>query len=176
MKSISPLFSPIALIIISWISHKALLQMLIVLLLTVIFVVLSLSVPLSHCILSYTGQYMERCNVCNEKNYLAVCAHCDKKICEDCKAAHSDILKREIGRINNQVREDISAFPVTSHQAILCTVSPFLTMFTMLITVWLMSLIVVIFMGGFSLYTSAMNFLFSTPHLMVLPPCHLWSS
>ncbi|XP_050691986.1 RING finger protein nhl-1-like [Eriocheir sinensis] len=52
----------------------------------------------------HTGQYMERCNVCNEKNYLSVCAHCDKKICEDCKAAHSDILKREIGRINNQVK------------------------------------------------------------------------
>lgn len=50
------------------------------------------------------GQYMERCNVCNEKNYLSVCAHCEKKICEDCKAAHLDILKREIGRINNQVR------------------------------------------------------------------------
>ncbi|KAK8403974.1 hypothetical protein O3P69_000196 [Scylla paramamosain] len=52
----------------------------------------------------HTGQYMERCNVCNEKNYLSVCAHCEKKICEDCKAAHSDILKREIGRINNQVK------------------------------------------------------------------------
>lgn len=52
----------------------------------------------------HTGQLMERCNVCNEKNYLAVCAHCEKKICEDCKAAHTDILKREIGRINNQVK------------------------------------------------------------------------
>ncbi|KAK3857624.1 hypothetical protein Pcinc_036135 [Petrolisthes cinctipes] len=52
----------------------------------------------------HTGQYMERCNVCNEKNYLSICAHCEKKICEDCKAAHSDILKREIGRINNQVK------------------------------------------------------------------------
>ncbi|XP_071546392.1 uncharacterized protein tn [Panulirus ornatus] len=52
----------------------------------------------------HTGQYMERCNVCNEKSYLSVCAHCEKKICEDCKAAHTDILKREIGRINNQVR------------------------------------------------------------------------
>lgn len=52
----------------------------------------------------HTGQFMERCNVCNEKNYLNVCAHCEKKICEDCKAAHTDILKREIGRINNQVK------------------------------------------------------------------------
>ncbi|XP_066977203.1 RING finger protein nhl-1 [Macrobrachium rosenbergii] len=52
----------------------------------------------------HTGQYMERCAVCNEKNYLGVCAHCGKKICTDCKAAHTDILKREIGRINNQVK------------------------------------------------------------------------
>lgn len=49
------------------------------------------------------GQLMERCAVCNEKNYLSVCAHCEKKVCEACKAAHSDVLKREIGRINNQV-------------------------------------------------------------------------
>lgn len=41
--------------------------------------------------------------MCNEKNYLSVCAHCEKKVCEACKAAHSDVLKREIGRINNQV-------------------------------------------------------------------------
>ncbi|KAL7640842.1 UNVERIFIED_CONTAM: hypothetical protein RMT77_009117 [Armadillidium vulgare] len=52
----------------------------------------------------FTGQIMERCGVCNEKNYLTICAHCEKKICADCKAAHSDILKREIGRINNQVK------------------------------------------------------------------------
>jgi len=52
----------------------------------------------------HTGQLMERCAVCNEKNYLSVCAHCEKKICEGCKAAHSEVLKREIGRINNQVK------------------------------------------------------------------------
>lgn len=52
----------------------------------------------------HTGQYMERCNVCNEKAYLGTCQHCGKKICTDCKAAHTDILKREIGRINNQVK------------------------------------------------------------------------
>ena len=46
---------------------------------------------------------MERCGVCNEKNYCSVCAHCEKKICADCKSAHVEILKREIGRINNQV-------------------------------------------------------------------------
>jgi len=52
----------------------------------------------------HTGQYMERCNVCNEKEYLTTCAHCEKKICSGCKSAHTDILKREIGRINNQVK------------------------------------------------------------------------
>jgi len=52
----------------------------------------------------HTGQFMERCGVCNEKNYLSVCAHCEKKICEGCKNAHSDVVKREIGRINNQVK------------------------------------------------------------------------
>lgn len=46
---------------------------------------------------------MERCNVCSEKAYLSPCAHCDKKICEDCKSAHMDILRREITRINSQV-------------------------------------------------------------------------
>lgn len=50
---------------------------------------------------------MERCNVCSEKSYLAMCAHCDKKICEDCKRAHMDILRREITRINSQVRRSI---------------------------------------------------------------------
>lgn len=50
------------------------------------------------------GQIMERCNVCSEKAYLSLCAHCDKKICEDCKSAHMDILRREITRINSQVQ------------------------------------------------------------------------
>lgn len=55
----------------------------------------------------FTGQIMERCGVCNEKNYLSTCSHCDKKICVDCKAAHTEILKREIGRINNQVKRAV---------------------------------------------------------------------
>ena len=46
---------------------------------------------------------MERCAVCNEKNYLSICAHCEKKVCEACRTAHAEVLKREIGRINNQV-------------------------------------------------------------------------
>lgn len=47
---------------------------------------------------------MSRCNVCSEKAYVNPCAHCDKKVCDDCKEAHCDILKREIARLNNQVK------------------------------------------------------------------------
>jgi len=55
-----------------------------------------------------SGQIMERCNVCSEKSYLALCAHCEKKICEDCKSAHMDILRREITRINSQIRRGVN--------------------------------------------------------------------
>lgn len=54
------------------------------------------------------GQIMERCNVCSEKSYLSPCAHCEKKICEDCKNAHMDILRREITRINSQIRRGVN--------------------------------------------------------------------
>ena len=47
---------------------------------------------------------MSRCNVCSEKAYVNLCAHCDKKCCDDCREAHCDILKREISRVNNQVK------------------------------------------------------------------------
>jgi tripartite motif-containing protein 71 len=50
---------------------------------------------------------MSRCNVCSEKAYVNPCAHCDKKICDTCKDAHCDILKREISRINNQIKRGI---------------------------------------------------------------------
>lgn len=50
---------------------------------------------------------MERCNVCSEKSYCNVCLHCEKKICPDCKSAHMDILRREISRINNQIRRGV---------------------------------------------------------------------
>lgn len=46
---------------------------------------------------------MERCAVCSEKNYCSTCSHCDKKVCNDCKEGHLDIVKREIARVNNQV-------------------------------------------------------------------------
>lgn len=54
------------------------------------------------------GQVMERCNVCSEKAYCAPCAHCDKKVCEDCKSAHMEVLRREIARINNQIRRGVN--------------------------------------------------------------------
>ncbi|XP_035208694.1 histone acetyltransferase KAT6B-like isoform X2 [Stegodyphus dumicola] len=50
---------------------------------------------------------MERCSVCSEKANVERCAHCEKKICPDCKEAHIDILRREINRINNQVRRGL---------------------------------------------------------------------
>ncbi|XP_037822564.1 RING finger protein nhl-1 isoform X7 [Lucilia sericata] len=54
-----------------------------------------------------SGQIMERCGVCSEKAYLQPCAHCEKKICEDCKSAHMDILRREITRFNSQIRRSL---------------------------------------------------------------------
>lgn len=54
-----------------------------------------------------SGQVMERCGVCSEKSYCALCVHCEKKICPDCKGAHMDILRREINRINNQIRRGL---------------------------------------------------------------------
>ncbi|XP_050310142.1 RING finger protein nhl-1 [Anthonomus grandis grandis] len=54
-----------------------------------------------------SGQVMERCNVCSEKAYCNFCHHCDKKVCEECKGAHMEILRREISRINNQIRRGI---------------------------------------------------------------------
>ncbi|XP_027836200.1 RING finger protein nhl-1 isoform X5 [Aphis gossypii] len=51
-----------------------------------------------------SGQIMKRCGVCSEKAYVTSCVHCEKEVCSDCKGAHMDILRREIARINNQVR------------------------------------------------------------------------
>ncbi|XP_066908943.1 RING finger protein nhl-1 isoform X2 [Halyomorpha halys] len=51
-----------------------------------------------------SGQIMKRCAVCTEKSYCVHCSHCSKDVCPMCKAAHMDILRREISRINNQVR------------------------------------------------------------------------
>ena len=51
---------------------------------------------------------MERCSVCNEKSTVERCAHCDKKVCPECKEAHLDIIKREVNRINSQVRRALN--------------------------------------------------------------------
>eukprot|EP00092_Neocalanus_flemingeri_P001584 GFUD01001689.1.p1 GENE.GFUD01001689.1~~GFUD01001689.1.p1 ORF type:complete len:451 (+),score=117.58 GFUD01001689.1:163-1515(+) len=50
---------------------------------------------------------MSRCNVCSEKAYVNTCGHCDKKVCDTCKDAHCDILKREISRVNNQIKRGL---------------------------------------------------------------------
>lgn len=52
-------------------------------------------------------QIMSRCNVCSEKAYVNPCAHCDKKCCDTCRDAHCDILKREISRVNNQIKRGV---------------------------------------------------------------------
>ncbi|CAG7785220.1 unnamed protein product [Allacma fusca] len=51
-----------------------------------------------------SNQIMERCQICSEKAYLNTCAHCEKKVCPDCKDAHTDVIKREIARLSSQVR------------------------------------------------------------------------
>ncbi|XP_076327721.1 uncharacterized protein LOC143234321 [Tachypleus tridentatus] len=50
---------------------------------------------------------MERCAVCNDKAHVKKCGHCDKKVCDECKEAHLDILRREILRVNNQVKRSL---------------------------------------------------------------------
>lgn len=54
-----------------------------------------------------SGQTMERCGVCSEKSYCSLCVHCEKKCCPECKDAHMDILRREITRINSQIRRGL---------------------------------------------------------------------
>ncbi|RWS23042.1 RING finger protein nhl-1-like protein, partial [Leptotrombidium deliense] len=51
---------------------------------------------------------MERCGICTEKSMVEKCYHCEKKVCSECKEAHLDILKREISRINTQVRRALT--------------------------------------------------------------------
>lgn len=47
---------------------------------------------------------MERCKSCDEKAVVDQCNHCDKKICSNCKVAHMDMLKKDLGRLMNQVK------------------------------------------------------------------------
>merc|ERR1712012_104784 len=51
---------------------------------------------------------MSRCAVCSEKAYVSLCAHCDKKVCDTCKEAHCDILKREISRGMNRIEDALA--------------------------------------------------------------------
>ncbi|CAG0891240.1 unnamed protein product [Cyprideis torosa] len=53
------------------------------------------------------GQTMERCGVCSERSFVSVCAHCEKKICHDCKEGHMQVLRREIHRFCSQVKRSI---------------------------------------------------------------------
>lgn len=53
---------------------------------------------------------LERCTVCSEKAEVTLCAHCDKKVCEECKNAHVQIMQRELQRLNSQIRRALSRF------------------------------------------------------------------
>ncbi|OTF71553.1 hypothetical protein BLA29_002131, partial [Euroglyphus maynei] len=60
---------------------------------------------------------MDRCNVCGEKSYCNLCAHCSKKVCDECHTAHLDILRREINRINSQIRRGMEKLSEHVEQA-----------------------------------------------------------
>lgn len=51
---------------------------------------------------------LERCNVCSIKGTVTKCAHCDKKVCDECKETHLDVMRREIARVNNQIRRSLN--------------------------------------------------------------------
>lgn len=54
-------------------------------------------------------KFMEKCSVCGEKvDGVQRCCHCDKKVCPECKEAHLDLLKREINRVNGQIKRCLS--------------------------------------------------------------------
>ncbi|RWS12585.1 nhl repeat-containing protein-like protein, partial [Dinothrombium tinctorium] len=59
---------------------------------------------------------MERCGICTEKSMVEKCFHCDKKVCAECKEAHLDLLRREISRINSQVRRALTKLQETLSQ------------------------------------------------------------
>lgn len=58
---------------------------------------------------------MQRCNTCKEKGQLEMCAHCNRKVCKDCKTAHVNILRKEIALINGQVREGLQQLSTVLH-------------------------------------------------------------
>uniref|UniRef100_A0AC34FQL3 RING-type domain-containing protein n=1 Tax=Panagrolaimus sp. ES5 TaxID=591445 RepID=A0AC34FQL3_9BILA len=54
---------------------------------------------------AYIQRYnLERCKVCDEKAELELCHHCDRKACKDCRTSHMEMVKRDLGRLLNQVR------------------------------------------------------------------------
>uniref|UniRef100_A0A915PJR9 RING-type domain-containing protein n=1 Tax=Setaria digitata TaxID=48799 RepID=A0A915PJR9_9BILA len=54
---------------------------------------------------AYIQRYnLERCKVCDEKAVLDICAHCEKRVCSDCRATHLEMLKRDLTRMLNQVK------------------------------------------------------------------------
>uniref|UniRef100_A0AC35GT40 RING-type domain-containing protein n=1 Tax=Panagrolaimus sp. PS1159 TaxID=55785 RepID=A0AC35GT40_9BILA len=54
---------------------------------------------------AYIQRYnLERCKVCDEKAELEICHHCDRKACKDCRTSHMEMVKRDLGRLLNQVR------------------------------------------------------------------------
>ncbi|KAI6229187.1 RING finger protein nhl-1 [Aphelenchoides besseyi] len=54
---------------------------------------------------AYIHRYnMERCKICDEKAELDICHHCERKACKECRNAHIEMLKRDLGRLLNQIR------------------------------------------------------------------------
>ena len=51
---------------------------------------------------------MERCGICSEKSMVERCAHCEIKVCSECKEVYLEILRHEISRINSQIRRDLN--------------------------------------------------------------------
>uniref|UniRef100_A0A7E4W0J1 RING-type domain-containing protein n=1 Tax=Panagrellus redivivus TaxID=6233 RepID=A0A7E4W0J1_PANRE len=54
---------------------------------------------------AYISRYnLERCKICDEKAELEICRHCDRKACKECRTSHMEMVKRDLGRMLNQVR------------------------------------------------------------------------
>ncbi|KAF8358987.1 nhl-1, partial [Pristionchus pacificus] len=53
----------------------------------------------------YIHRYnLERCKICDEKSECDMCAHCDRRACKECRNSHMEMLKRDLGRLLNQVK------------------------------------------------------------------------
>ncbi|GMS91526.1 hypothetical protein PENTCL1PPCAC_13701, partial [Pristionchus entomophagus] len=59
----------------------------------------------SGAIEEYIHRYnLERCKICDEKGECETCAHCDRRSCKECRNSHMEMLKRDLGRLLNQVK------------------------------------------------------------------------